>query len=74
MNVETTCVPVWVGTGSLTLQWSHVLMNVETGSCCRSSCGGSTLQWSHVLMNVETTTGPRRLARHPACFNGATSS
>src|SRR6516162_1489998 len=37
-----------------TLQWSHVLPNVETVAV-RMSCPATTwLQWSHVLPNVET--------------------
>jgi hypothetical protein len=36
------------------LQWSHVLMNVETSTLSVPTDSPSSLQWSHVLMNVET--------------------
>src|SRR5437870_5383435 len=37
-----------------TLQWSHVLSNVETRSLGVGAGGERLLQWSHVLSNVET--------------------
>ena len=54
MNVETKATPT-VHDGQKALQWSHVLMNVETGARTpRAPCNERMLQWSHVLMNVET--------------------
>ncbi len=38
----------------VTLQWSHVLTNVETTSTRRQQRREYRLQWSHVLTNVET--------------------
>ena len=54
MNVETSSrsPPAPVVTP---LQWSHVLMNVETAPFATLNLGSTLLQWSHVLMNVETS-------------------
>ena len=54
MNVETPSTTTR-RTARFKLQWSHVLMNVETTSNARKRRSPRTsLQWSHVLMNVET--------------------
>ena len=57
-----------------TLQWSHVLTNVETCEASMSSRSTPSLQWSHVLTNVETALCCIRKTGFAARFNGATSS
>ncbi len=56
-----------------TLQWSHVLSNVETSEISsRAESVIVMLQWSHVLSNVETGGGSDRTNYHLTGFNGAT--
>ena len=54
MNVETSTKIARSFPRSRLLQWSHVLMNVETTRTVQATWGEIMLQWSHVLMNVET--------------------
>ncbi len=57
---------------ALKLQWSHVLMDVDSSLTESRTSAGPSLQWSHVLMDVD-----RIMREQPGhelvSFNGATS-
>ena len=59
---------------SPSLQWSHVLTNVESNSPKHGTAPNKPLQWSHVLTNVERREFKKSSSQRARSFNGATSS